>query len=192
MPEASGDFRFGAAQPAARTLSRRMFADTGMARYGLAIFLGVAVLGLWGVAALGVRLAQGSDALANGGVTMLMVVVWVLALAIGYGQWRQQAVSRIWLSRGMTNPFPMSYVADESGLTVRQPGQQTHVAWSAVTEVAPARKHWLLMANMDAYAVPKAFFADAAAEHAFIAEAVRRLTPAALARSPEAIAFAGD
>ena len=192
MPEASGDFRFGAAQPAARTLSRRMFADTGPARYGLAVFLGAAVLGLWGVAALGVRLAQGNDALANGAITMLMVVVWVVALVIGYGQWRMWTVSRIWLSRGMTNPFAMSYVADEGGLTVRQPGQQTHVAWSAVTEVAPARKHWLLMANMDAYAVPKAFFADAAAERAFIAEAVRRLSPAALARSPEAIAFAGD
>jgi hypothetical protein len=192
MPEASGDFRFGAAQPAARTLSRRMFADTGMARYGLAIFLGVAVLGLWGVAALGVRLAQGSDALANGGVTMLMVVVWSVALVIGYGQWRQQTISRIWLGRGMTNPFPMRYVADERGFTVSQPGEETRVDWSAVTEIAPARKHWLLMANMQAFAVPKVFFADAGAEHAFVAEVVRRLSPAALARSPEAIAFAEE
>ncbi len=192
MPEASGDFRFGAAQPAARTLSRRMFADTGPVRYGLAAFLGAAVVGLWGLAALGVRLAHGRDALGGGAVATLMMVVWGLAVTIGYGQWRQQAVSRIWLSRGMTNPFAMSYVVDERGLTVRQPGQETHVAWPAVTEVAPARKHWLLMANMDAYAVPKAFFADAAAEHAFIAEAVRHLSPAALARSPEAIAFAGE
>jgi YcxB-like protein len=192
MPEASGDFRFGAAQPAARPLARRMFADTGLARYGLAIFLGVALAGLWGLAAFGVRLAHGRDALASGAVTTLILVVWGFALVIGYGQWRMWTISRIWLSRGMTNPFAMSYVVDESGLTVRQPGQETHVAWSAVTEVAPARKHWLLMANMDAYAVPKAFFADADAEHAFIAEAVRRLSPAALARSPEAIAFAGD
>ena len=191
MPEASGDFRFGAAQPAARTLSQRMFADTGLARFGLAIFLGVAVLGLWGLAAFGVRLAHGRDALASGAVATLMMVVWGLAAMIGYGQWRRQTVSRIWLSRGMTNPFPMSYVVDERGLIVRQPGQETHVAWSVVSEVAPARKHWLLMANMDAYAVPKAFFADAAAEQAFIAEAVRRLTPEARARSPEAIAFAG-
>jgi hypothetical protein len=87
----------------------------------------------------------------------------------------------------------MSYVADERGLTVRQPGQETCVEWSAVTEVAPARKHWLLIANMHADAVPQAFFADAAAEHAFVAEAVRHLSAEARARSPEAIAFAaGD
>ena len=193
MPEASGDFRFGAAQSAARPLARRMFADTGLARYGLAIFLVGALAGLWGLAALGVSLAHGSNALANGAIAALMMVVWGLAATIGYGQWRMWTVSRIWLSRGMTNPFPMSYVADEAGLTVRQPGQETHVAWSVVTEVAPARKHWLLMANMDAYAVPRAFFADAAAERAFVAEAVRHLTAAARARSPEAIAFAaGD
>jgi hypothetical protein len=192
MPEASGDFRFGAAQAAARPLARRMFADTGLARYGLAVFLLVGLVGLWGLAAFGVRLTHGRDVLAGGAITALMTVVWGLAVTIGYGQWRMWTVSRIWLSRGMTNPFPMSYVVDERGLTVRQPGQETHVAWPAVTEVAPARKHWLLMANMDAYAVPKVFFADAAAEHAFIAEAVRRLSPAALARSPEAIAFAAE
>jgi hypothetical protein len=105
MPEASGDFRFGAAQPAMRTLSQRMFADTGAARYGFAAFLGVALFGLWGLGALGVRLARGSDAFANGGVTMLMMLVWGLAIAIGYGQWRIWTISRIWLRRGMTNPI---------------------------------------------------------------------------------------
>jgi hypothetical protein len=139
MPEASGDFRFGAAQPAARTLSQRMYAGTGAARYGFAAFLGVALFGLWGAAALGVRLAQGADAFANGGVTMLMMLLWGVAVTIGYLQWRERTIARIWLGRGMTNPFPMSYVADERGLTVRQPGQETHVDWSAVTEVAPAR-----------------------------------------------------
>ena len=188
MPEASGEYRFGEVTAAAGVFQRRLY--RGRSRFGFASFLGVGLFGLWGVAALG----QGGPApIANGGVTLLGMLLVAAVVGGAYLFWRRRTIEALWRERGVVGPWPMSYVADATGLTIRQPGQETRIAWDAVTEVAPAPTHWIFFANLLGHPMPRKFFADTAAERVFIAEVVRHLGLEARAWSPEAIAFAaGD
>ncbi len=190
MPEASGLYRFGEVTAAAGVFQRRLY--RGRSRFGFAGFLGVGLFAMWAAAALGSMQTDG-DALGRGGVTMVAMLVVAAPAAVAYFVWRRRTIEALWRERGVVSPWTMSYVADEGGFTIRQPGQETRIAWDAVTEVAPAPTHWIFFANLLGHPMPRKFFADATAERAFIAEVVRHLSAEARARSPEAIAFAeGD
>jgi hypothetical protein len=190
MPEASGQYRFGEVTAAAGVFQRRLY--RGRSRFGFAGFLAVGLFAMWGAAAFGSMQTDG-DAISRGGVTMVAMLVVAAPAAVAYFVWRRRTIEALWRDRGVASPWAMSYVADESGFTIRQPGQVTKIAWDAVTEVAPAPTHWIFFANLLGHPMPRKFFADAAAERAFIAEVVSHLSAEARARSPEAIAFAqGD
>ncbi|HEY1427138.1 MAG TPA: YcxB family protein [Caulobacteraceae bacterium] len=186
MPEASGEYRFGEVTAAAGVFQRRLW--RGRSRFGFAGFLAVGLFGMWAAAALGSVQPDG-DPLARGGVTMLAMFVVAAPVAIAYVIWRRRTIEALWRERGVFGPWTMGYVADATGLTIRQPGQQTRITWDAVTEVAPAPTHWIFFANLMGHPMPRKFFTDLAAERAFIAEVVAHLGPQARARSPEAIAF---
>jgi hypothetical protein len=188
MVRAAGDYALGAAGIEARTLARRLW--TGPRRFGFAVYLFFALFGLWAMGWVGARFFAG-DALAQGGITLLVMAVYVVPLTFVYLGWRQRAIKRIWMDRGERDPWPMQWIVDETGFTIIQPAQETKIAWQAVSEIFPARRHWLFLANSAAHCVPKHCFADAAAERAFIAAAVAQLSDTARARSPEAVAFAG-
>jgi hypothetical protein len=190
MAEASGLYKFGEMTAAAGVFQRRLY--RGRSRFGFAGFLAMALFGMWAAAALGARQTAG-DALGRGGMTMLGMFAVAVPVAIAYFIWRRRTIETLWRERGVASPWLMGYVADATGFTIRQPGQETRIAWDAVTEVAPAPTHWIFLANLLGHPMPRKFFADLEAERAFIAEAVRHLPDAARARSPEAIAFAaGD
>jgi hypothetical protein len=188
MPEASGLYRFGEATAAAGIFQRRLY--RGRSRFGFAGFLAVGFFAMWSAAALGSMQTAGG-AIPRGGVTMVAMLVATSPAVITYVLWRRRTIEALWRERGVISPWAMSYVVDEAGFTIRQPGQETKIAWDAVTEIAPAPTHWILFANLMGHPMPRKFFADAVAERGFIAEVVRHLTPGARARSPEAIAFAG-
>jgi hypothetical protein len=187
MERAAGDFVLGEGAIAARTLARRLW--TGPRRFGFAVYTLFALFGLWGVGWVGARFVSG-DPLTQGGVTMGLMILYIVPLSFIYLGWRQRAIKRIWSERGQVDPLPMQWIVDETGFTVIQTGQETRIAWDAVSEIIPARKHWLILANMAAHTVPRRCFADVAAERAFIAAAVAQLSQAARARSPEAMALA--
>jgi hypothetical protein len=189
MARAAGDYVLGAAGREARLLAQRLW--TGPKRFGFAVYVAFALFGLWGMGWAGAHFFARDSALLQGGLTMALMLVYVVPLTFAYLAWRERAVKRIWADRGETDSWPMEWIVDETGFTIIQPAQQTTIAWAAVSEIFPARKHWLILANTAAHCVPKHCFADAAAERAFIAEALARLSPAARKRSPEAIAFAG-
>jgi hypothetical protein len=155
----------------------------------VAIFLVLALSGLWAMGWIGASFFAG-DAVAQSGITLMLMVVYVLPLTLLYGGWRQRALKRIWTDRGARDPLAMQWIVDESGFTVIQPAQETRITWDGVSEIIPHRKHWLIVANMAAHCVPRHCFADVAAERAFIAAAVAQLSEIARGRSPEAVAFA--
>jgi hypothetical protein len=190
MAETSGEYRFGEVTAAAGVFQRRLW--RGRSRFGFASFLGVGLFGMWGAAALGALQTDG-DAVGRGGTTMVAMFVVAAPVAIAYFVWRRRTIEALWRDRGVVSPWTMGYVADVRGFTIRQPGQETHIAWDAITEVAPAPTHWIFFANLLGHPMPRKFFADLAAERAFITEVVSRLSADARSRSPEAIAFAaGD
>jgi hypothetical protein len=188
MQRAAGDFALGEGAVATRALAQRLW--TGPRRFGLAIFLFLALSGIWAIGWAVARFAAGGP-LAQSGIALLLMALYVVPLTIVYGSWRQREMKRIWLERGGRDPLPMQWIVDETGFTVIQPDQETRIAWDGVSEIIPHRKQWLILANMAAHCVPKHCFADAAEERAFIAAAVAHLSQAARARSPEAMALAG-
>ncbi len=71
-------------------------------------------------------------------------------------------------------------------------GELTMTArWSCLTDLYRTRKYWVFLVQSSAMVLPRRFFATPQAEHAFIAEAVSRMTDAARARSPDATGFIG-
>jgi hypothetical protein len=192
MLEAAGEFALGEGQSAARTLAQRLW--TGPRRIGFAVYVGFLLFGLWGVSGLGVALQSGGAlfaAFAQGGVTMVAMMAYIIALSIVFLGWRERTIKAIWTQRGQQDPMAMRWIVGDDAFVVVQQAQETRIAWAGVSEVAPARRHWLILANMAAHCVPRGCFADVAAERAFVAAIVARLPEAARARSPEAVAFAG-
>ena len=186
MPEASGEYRFGEVTAAAGVFQRRLW--RGRSRFGFASFLLVGLVAMWIAAAVG-SMQAGGDAFGRGAGTMIAMFVVAAPVVVAYVVWRRRTIETLWRERGVFGPWTMGYVADADGFTIRQPGQQTRIAWDAVTEVAPAPTHWIFIANLMGHPMPRKFFADLGAERAFVTEVVAHLGPEARARSPEAIAF---
>ena len=68
-------------------------------------------------------------------------------------------------------------------------GSRSEVDWELVTEVLAIGRYWVVSANSNPFYVPRRFFADQAAEKAFIADLLQRMTPEARARSKGAVGF---
>jgi hypothetical protein len=64
--------------------------------------------------------------------------------------------------------------------------------WPCVTDVYRTKQYWVFLVQSSAMILPRRFFATPQAEALFIAEAASRLTPAARARSPDAVQTAGS
>jgi hypothetical protein len=188
MAEASGVFALGEGQSAARTLAQRLW--TGPKRFGFAVYLAFLLFGLWSVSAFGVALQRGEDPVAQGGMTMAAMLAYAIAISVIYLGWRVRTLKAIWAERGQQDPMAMRWIVGDEAFVVVQQGQETRIAWEGVSEVAPARRHWLVLANMAAHCVPRSCFTDVVAERAFVASIVAQLPEAARARSPEAVAFA--
>jgi len=119
----------------------------------------------------------------------------LLIVAIGAGSvwawlsWRTTSLKRAWRSRGVADPHLTTFRVTEEGLLISSPNVDTTYRWSAVSEIAPFKRYWLVVVPGLGYTIPRRFFADASAEREFLGAALGRMNEAAKARSREAAKF---
>ena len=63
--------------------------------------------------------------------------------------------------------------------------------WVCVTDLYRTSKYWVFLVQSSAMVLPRRFFASTEAEREFIAEVMSRMSEAARARSPDAVAVIG-
>jgi hypothetical protein len=187
LTEAAGLYRMGENRRAAAVFARRLY--RGRYRYGFAGFLAAAFLA--------VLLAnRAANAMSGGDAALMMlcrfyfIIAALLIVGFVYVRWRDATLRKMWGERGVIDPRPISFTLCDTGLTIIEPWQATRVTWPGISEITPSREHWIIFAVGIAWCLPRRFFLNSGQERAFIAKVVRHLTPQALARSPEAVAFA--
>ena len=79
-----------------------------------------------------------------------------------------------------------------SGLVEDARAAHIVVQWYGVSELFYSRGYWVFLAQGQFYFVPERYFADAAAERAFLTEALSYMTEEARERSVDAATFAAS
>jgi hypothetical protein len=181
--QADGEMRMGeAASAASWALSRA----NGFGILGYLVYFVVYFAVLMGVINLAERLLP---PMWSG----LLILPLILVTAVGgiYGMTRMRLwrMSRTQVARGGVALTPVSYRLDEDALEVRQPHALTRVEWPGVSELMSLKQHWVFVVSGMGYCLPRRFFADVAAERAFIRAALGRLSGEARSRSAKAAAF---
>jgi hypothetical protein len=184
--QVGGAFRLGENNGASGILRRRLL---GWRRYGLLVWLVVTVAVAIGSTFLADALfgRRGFLSAASGLAIYAVVagggyVVWL--------RWCRASLIRGWESRGVANPTLVKFEVAESAFEMQSGPTKTSVLWSGVSEIIPSRLHWLYVANGLAYCVPRRFFADQAAERAFVRTSLEYMSVDARNRSGAADAFA--
>lgn len=80
----------------------------------------------------------------------------------------------------------------DGGLAISAQGMRHAIDWTAILEIAPAPRHWLLITGPMSFVLPKRAFSSAELERSFLAEIAQHLTAEVRNRSAEAIAIAFD
>jgi hypothetical protein len=182
---AAGEIALAEHRYARAQLSRRIF---GWRRFGPWVL--AAVIATTAVASvLADRLVSPS-----GDLRALFALCAFLVLAsfelAAYQRWSRRAQLAIWSARGRIEPEPARFSIGDDGFRADHGAISTLVGWPALSEIIPARRHWLFVGGALVYCVPRRFFTDDTAERAFIGGALARMSPPARARSREAAAFA--
>lgn len=149
------------------------------------------------------------------GVFAFLVPVWIISLLLqavtdwffdgGYGVWvclgflvvgsfvaikrAQRMLFPVWIKRGVPAVSSVTFVADDTGLSINSRLQRMTMAWAGISEIAPGSESWLIIGPGQAYFLPRRFFPSAADEVAFLALCLDRLSPAAQGRSREVAAL---
>lgn len=176
--QVAGDFRLGETDSAGSGIYARLTGPLGR----LAVTwgcVGPALLGLVGFFLLG-------EALDNRRLliwgALVIVFAW-LPLAISLTAGRLLRSAR--LARGATEAAFCRFDADDEGLRASLDGVTHTIAWPRITEIMRYRDLWIF-AGATSLCLPRRWFADAAAEAAFLKYALSRLTPEAVERSGDA------
>lgn len=93
-------------------------------------------------------------------------------------------------SRGVENPLPTEIELQDWGLVQRSDGCELRVEWRRISECLRVGPYWVLIAVSQPVFVPRRWFADVAAERAFVDTCLARMDAAARARSRDAVRFA--
>ena len=163
--------------------------------------LSALVGGMFGLIAAGLvlLLAPLSVTLANvmlfAGMTFLLPLIGSAAgLWLGY-----RALNRIFekayhaalAARGSPEEADCEWEIADEGLLTRSVRGTSTTRWEAISEVFRADAYWIVLSDLGVNVIPRRAFADEAAERAFVAALVGKLSSPARDRSEEAAAFAG-
>ena len=94
--------------------------------------------------------------------------------------------------RGMDTRFQQTLTLNDDTIEMESGSVRAIAPWASVTEIFKAKGYWVFMVEMNAWFAPKRFFADDAAEVAFIRTALAHLTDGARERSKGAESFAAN
>jgi hypothetical protein len=121
-----------------------------------------------------------------GPATFLVAVLVMLPLY--YWLLTRMAVRRL-RRRVVVDPVPFALSLDDEAFSYAI-GQVVHVVrWPAVSDLFPAGKYWVIVAQGARYFVPRRVFADPAAERAVIASFLGHMAEPARVRAKEAAAM---
>lgn len=163
--------------------------------------LSALVGGMLGLVASGLvlTLAPLSVTLANvmlfAGMTFLLPLVGSAAgLWLGYralGRIFEKAHHAALAARGSPEEADCEWEIAEDGLVTRSVRGTSTTRWEAISEVFRADAYWIVLSDLAVNVIPRRAFADEAAERAFVAALVGKLSSPARDRSAEAATFAG-
>ncbi|WP_101720486.1 YcxB family protein [Caulobacter zeae] len=125
------------------------------------------------------------------GTGLLGLLVVAIPAVLLWGKICGRMAPKAWMARGVPMQAMTTYRADETGLTIVWPHYETRLAWAGVSQIAPGHKSWLFIGPVQAFFLPVRFFADPAAETAFLRACFDRLDPAAKTRSKDLAARLG-
>lgn len=100
--------------------------------------------------------------------------------------WRKETL-QAWRRRGVLDQVRAAYRIEPDALVIDWSQVHTRIAWSAVSQIAPAREGWIIIGPGVAYVLPARLFADATAQQAFLTTCLARMTPEAAARSAQPV-----
>lgn len=172
--EVVGDIGIFESQKACGPLRRHLF---GAKRFLPWLMLLVYMAALLAASSLADWLAPGTGLLGLLAVAIPAVLLWRRICG--------RMAPKAWMARGVPMQVATTYRADEAGLTIVWPHYGTRLAWAGVSQIAPGHKSWLFIGPGQAFFLPVRFFADAAAETAFLKACYDRLDPVAQARSKD-------
>jgi hypothetical protein len=185
----SGDLEAGEAAGAARAIALRQRGPVWIYYVLLLALMGgffLAALGLDVAFEMLARRRVIEPTLAGLGGLLIGWVVYVLFSR----PWSIRRFRRRMEDRGLSRRFPYSVTVDDQGLAIQSGRIRKTAEWASVTEVFKARSYWVFLVQMEAWVAPARLFPDLAAERAFIAAALARMSEGARKRSPEAVTFA--
>lgn len=91
-----------------------------------------------------------------------------------------------WYARGVPRQVEVEYTIEDEGLHISSPTDRSIILWSAFNEVVLDKDYWVLIGPGAGYYLPRLLFADLSEESEFVSEILKRLDPAAQARSGSA------
>lgn len=94
-----------------------------------------------------------------------------------------------WRIRGVPPRMDMTYRIEDQTLVIVGPTTEVRLVWWSVSEIIPGRDCWLFVGMGVSYFLPRRFFADLAAEKAFLSACLEKMSPEARTRSPKAAAL---
>ena len=163
--------------------------------------LAAVVGGMLGLAASGLvlLLAPPAITLANvmvfAGMTFLLPLIGsAVGLWLGYralGRIFEKAYHAALAARGSPEEADCEWEVGEDGLVTRSARGTSTTRWEAISEVFRADAYWIVLSDLGVNVIPRRAFAEEAAERAFVAALVGKLSSPARDRSEEAAAFAG-
>lgn len=176
--QVAGDFRLGETDSAGSGIYARLTGFWGSLGLNWGC-IGPALLGIVGILLLRDDLDDQSRLL---WLAVVLVFGW---LPIVIGLLIRRLLRNARLARGATETAFCRFDADDDGLRASLDGVNHGIAWRKVTEIMRYRDLWIFAGSVS-LCVPRRWFADAAAEAAFLNHALARLSPEAVARSWDA------
>ena len=168
-------------QKACRPLSRHLL---GRARFAQWWFIAIMLVGDLAASTLMEMVAPGCGWLA--------VILFTVGTLFLWSRYARTLLPKAWMARGVPANSTATYRVEAEGLVIAGGNSETRLFWPGISQIAPGNESWLLIGPGLAYFLPKRFFADQAAERAFLAACFEKLTPEAQTRSGEIAALVGS
>lgn len=127
-------------------------------------------------------------------LAMVIPALFAFVAVLLVGSIQSWAVRRAYLRNfsrlGIPKEIEAQYEVLPDGLRLSTGRITITPRWHAIDTIERQALGWVLSADQLTFLMPRASFADEAAERIFVAALVEKLTPEARERSPEAAAFA--